>query len=211
MDKAIDGKAFRAAIGALALSFGKEATIATYDAYWLGLSDLPLPAVEHAVAQAIRTCEHFPRPVDLRRLAGEKTTEQRAIAAWSDVQGALSIGSYKPVDFEDKVINATIRNMSGGWPAFLERFTGSEETKWARADFIKAYASLSNAGVNGEACAALPGLSQKTAIGGEVVDPRPVRIGCDVDRARLAAPARRTAIKNNAAGPRLELKNARSL
>lgn len=52
-------------------------------------------------------------------------------------------------------------------------------------------------GVNGEACAPLPGLSEKTSIGGKVQNPIPVRIGCsDPARAKLPANVRQTAIEN---------------
>lgn len=184
MDKKTNGAAFKEAIAALALAYGKEGTVAMFNTYWLGLSDLTLEAVQNAVATAIRTSASFPRPVDLRRLAGEQTSEQRAISAWGDVQRAVPRGAYKHIDFADRLINATIRNL-GGWPTFIGRFDGDESEKWARLEFLKTYQALSSSGVNGEACLPLPGLSERTAIGGLLQAPVPLRIDCDANRAVL--------------------------
>lgn len=188
-----DRQAFGTAIGAMLETFGQQATKPILLGYWLGLKDLTLDALQYAVACAIQQSERVPRPADLRRFAGEKTNDQRAIAAWDDVLKAVPFGSYKHVDFADKLINATIRNL-GGWPGLLDRFDGSEGEKWARIEFLKAYATMAAGGVNGEACAALPGLAQATAIGGVVQDPVPVQIACDIERARLAEQVNRPAI-----------------
>lgn len=186
MDERKDSQAFSQAIAALALSFDREASDAFFEAYWLGLSDLTIEAVQKAVALAIRQCEFMPKPVDLRRLAGEQTSEQRAIAAWADVMRAVPLGAYKHIDFADKLINATIRNL-GGWPTLVGRLVDEEAEKWTRLDFLKTYSAMSASGVNGEACLPLVGLAEQTAIGGERRNPTPVRIGCDEARLRLCS------------------------
>lgn len=172
---------FATAIGALLETFGQEATKPILHGYWLGLQDLTLEQVQVAVAVGIRSSERLPRPVELRRLVGEQTGEQRAIAAWGDVLRAIPRGPYKHIDFQDNLINAAIRNL-GGWPTFVGRFTDEEAEKWARLEFIKAYQAFSG-GAGEEACAALPGLSQATAVGGEVCKPIPLLIECSPDRA----------------------------
>jgi hypothetical protein len=179
-----DKPAFAAAIGAMLETFGQQATKPILHGYWLGMQDLPLEAVQRAVAVAITQSERTPRPVDLRRLAGEQTAEQRAIAAWGDVQRAVPRGAYKHIDFADRLVNATIRNL-GGWPTFIARFSDEESEKWARHEFLKTYQSLSSSGVNGEACLPLPGLSERTAIGGVLQAPVPLRIECDTGRMKL--------------------------
>src|SRR5690606_23112013 len=103
--------------------------------------------------------------------------DDRAMLAWSDVQNAIPLGPYKHVDFSDKLINAAVRNL-GGWPAFIGRLVDAESEKWLRLEFTKCYATLANSGVSGEMCAALPGLSQASVRGGEVVAPVAVRIAC---------------------------------
>jgi len=182
MDKETDGKAFKNAIAALCIAFNREATPHTFEAYWMGLGDLPLSAVELACAMAIRSKRFMPMPVELRELSGEKTDDQRSVAAWGDVQRAVPRGSYKHIDFCDPLINATIRTL-GGWPSFLDRLGTAEAEKWARIDFVKTYQVYASGGVEGEACAPLPGLSQATSIGGQMVDPISIKIPCTADRA----------------------------
>jgi hypothetical protein len=173
---------FSIAMAALLETFGQQATKPTLYGYWLGLNDLPLESVQAAVATAIRSADRLPRPVELRRFAGEQTGEQRAIAAWSDVMAAVPLGPYKHIDFGDKLVNASIRSL-GGWPSFLQRFGDAESEKWVRLDFLKTYTALLAGGVTGEACEPLPGISVAEATGGVVGDPVPRRIACSPDRA----------------------------
>lgn len=187
--QASDVKAFRAAITALAVTFGKEATEELFDAYMFGLSDIGIEAIKSAAVAAIKQCEFMPKPVELRRLAGEQTHEQRAIAAWGDVLRAVPRGAYKHIDFGDPLINATVRNL-GGWPTFVGRFTDEESEKWVRLEFLKAYQAFASSGVDGEACEPLPGLSQQTSVGGQLCAPVPLRIECSPDRLNLPCPLR---------------------
>lgn len=198
-------EAFAKAIGAMLETFGQQATTPILHGYWLGLNDLTLEAVEQAVGKAIQQSDRVPKPVDLRRLAGEQTHEQRAIGAWADVLRALPEGSWKHIDFQDKLINATIRNL-GGWPSFLAKFDGGKDQEFARVNFLKTYQAMVAGGVNGEACAPLPGLAEKTSRGGIVQTPVPVRIGCS-DPARAKLPANvRPAIEQTRAVPVLTFK-----
>jgi hypothetical protein len=168
---------FAVAIGAMCAAFGTDASKALILGFWMGLSDLTLADVQQAVARSMRECQHLPRPVELRRLAGERTAEASAIAAWGDVQKAIPLGPYKHIDFGDRLINAVVRNM-GGWPNFLSRLTDAESEKWLRIEFLKCYANLASSGVNGEACEALPGLSQASAVSGVVMSPLVTQIKC---------------------------------
>lgn len=197
-----DKQQFALAIGAMLETFGQEATKPILHGYWMGLQDLTLEQVQAAVSRAMGTCERKPTPVELRRLVGEQTSEQRAISAWGDVLRAVPRGAYKHIDFADKLVNAAIRNL-GGWPTFVGRFTDEESEKWARLEFIKAYQAFAAGGVDGEACEPLPGLAQMTSIGGNLCAPIPLRIECTPDRARMPK-----LISNPlpAPGPRLELK-----
>lgn len=179
-----DRPEFATAIGAMLATFGSEGSRPVLHGYWLGLSDLPLQAVQMAVASAVRQCETLPRPVDLRRLAGEQTHEQRALAAWSDVLRAVPLGAWKWIDFQDKLCNAAIRNL-GGWPTFLDRFAGVDGEKWVRLEFIRAYQALAASGVNSELLKPLVGLSQATSIGGKQCEPPAALIECEPSRREL--------------------------
>jgi hypothetical protein len=172
----LDRAEFALAVGAMCETFGQDATPQFIRGYWIGLSDIDLASVQLAVARAIRECERLPKPVELRRLTGEATDEQAATIAWDDVLRALPRGPYKHVDFENKLINAVIRNL-GGWPSFVHRFTDSESEKWTRMEFLRAYRNLS-AGVSDEACAPLPGIAQVTNYGSGPEPIKPIRIAC---------------------------------
>ena len=144
---------------ALAEAFDKRPTDAFLNAYQLGLDGVPIEAIERAVAASLKTSKFMPRPVELRQLAGELAPDDRAVAAWQAVCDAIDGGynSYDSVDFDDGLINATIRNM-GGWVSLLEKTT-DEFDKWAKQDFLKTYQAFQRAGVNGDACRPLVGLA----------------------------------------------------
>ena len=193
-------------------TFGQEATKPILHGYWLGLRDLSIEQVQYAVARAMASCERKPTPVELRRLAGEQTGEQRAIAAWGDVLRAVALGPYKHIDFQDKLCNAAIRNL-GGWPTFCGRFTDEESEKWVRLEFIRAYQAFAAGGVDGEVCLPLPGIAQMQATGGELVAPIPRLVECTPDRAgeprRLAAGSAKPSPAIDR--PRVEFKSVSSL
>jgi|TARA_Y100000310_G_C20563812_1_gene754447 hypothetical protein len=157
------GKAEQAAramwITVLVEAFGRKASNPQLAGYELALSDIPPETVRMAVEKWLRQSEDHPAsPGRLRELCGVTSAEDRALLAWSAVLRAVPIGSYKSIDFDDRVINAVIRSM-GGWVALLAR-CGDDFDVWARRTFIETYAAYHRTGVNGEACWALPGLSE---------------------------------------------------
>jgi len=179
-------KDFRTTIAALHKAFGVEATEASYDGYLMGLADLSIEELRRAVLMAIRERSVLPKPYDIRKLIGKSSSsEDRAVAAWNDVQRALRIGCYKTIDFEDKLCNAVIRNL-GGWPNFCSRFSGAEEEKWVRQEFLKAYQSFAASGISTELSKPVPGLSEVEVVNGQIVDPVPRVIQCEPERARLS-------------------------
>ncbi len=73
-----DKEAFATAITAMLVTFGQEATKPRLMGYWLGLKDLALEKVEHAVAQSMQTAKRLPVPAELREIAtGGGTPAQR--------------------------------------------------------------------------------------------------------------------------------------
>jgi hypothetical protein len=179
-------KDFRTTIAALHKAFGVEATEASYDGYLMGLADLSVDDLQRAVLLAIRERSVLPKPYDIRKLIGKSSSsEDRAVAAWNDVQRALRHGCYKTIDFQDKVCNAVIRNL-GGWPNFCSRFSGAEEEKWVRQEFLKAYQSFAASGISAELAKPVPGLSEEEVVDGKLVAPVPRLIRCEPERAKLS-------------------------
>lgn len=182
-----DKRAFRDLIAALMEAFQREATNGIFISYWLGLRDLELDAVREAVASVFRECKHCPPPAELRELAIGIRSEDRAIAAWSDVQRASSVSYMADLDFGDTTINAVVRHL-GGRASFFSRLVESVESeKWLRVEFLKAYQSLSRLNVSEEARQVLIGEADHEPVAGRRSRVRRVTIGCDDARARLGA------------------------
>lgn len=178
---------FGTAITAMLETFGAEGTTPQLLGYWYALRDLSLEEVQQAVYEAMRTHKRRPMPAELRELVEGGSGSDRAIEAWGDVLKAVPRGPYKWIDFDDSLINAVIRNM-GGWPAFLSRFADAESEKWVRLEFLKAYEAFASRRMDGDACDPLPGLSEVMLVGGKLMEPIPVRIGCAPERAKLSPP-----------------------
>jgi len=162
-------------ITALAELFNRQLSPATLKLYVSALEGLSIEVITDALEAAAATCEFFPLPFVIRKMAGVVSDDDQAVGAWAEVLDTVGIGSWSWVDFADGTINATIRNL-GGWPTFVSRFTDAASEKWVRQEFLKTYVSLRNSGT---VAGPLAGLSEKEASGGTVRDPVPVRIGTD--------------------------------
>lgn len=181
-----DREQFVKLITALARTFGRDADEATFRGYELGLSDVPIDRIQQAVVRAIREKKFMPTVAELRELAGELTPDVRAVKAWDAFQNAVvAHGSYKSVDFDDPVINATVRNL-GGW----ERVCGlpvDEFDKWLRRDFERCYQAFCQAGITSEAGAPLLGHHDRNNLTNGFVEhvKPPLRITTDLPPHRL--------------------------
>ena len=147
---------FVTVVTALAATFGKEASEAMLTGYWMGLSDLELPAFKRAASMALRDRKFMPTVAELHELAGELTPEARAVVAWDAAILANRLhGYYHSVSFDDPAINATIRSL-GGWPALDDRLN-AEGDVWLRKDFERIFITFARRGVTADEGAALAG------------------------------------------------------
>ncbi len=168
-------------IAALAATFNREADEAMFQGYEIGLADLPLEDVQRAVQRAIRECKFMPAVAELRGLSGVMLPADRAIKAWDVFAKAVGKhGYYTSVNFDDPIINATVRSL-GGWEAACEK-GGDEFDKWLRKDFERVYLAFERTGVGPEAAAPLVGFIGRTnAFTGYHEDiPEPLLIACDL-------------------------------
>jgi hypothetical protein len=156
------------------LAFNREATPEAVIGYSIGLEGMSGCEIVQACRLAMRECKFMPTPRELRDLAGKGNSDSRAILAWDCAVGAAGYGPYKPVDFGDKLINATIRSL-GGWPSFLSRLHGDEE-KWCRQEFIKTYAAYQRQTPPEDSIRPLPGLGEMTSVNGVLQKRRPIAI-----------------------------------
>ena len=152
----MDKSKFVELIQSVAGTFRQQVTDSLLDGYWMGLSDLTLDQLNLACHRSLRACEFMPTVKELRELAGQQSDEDRAVIAFREVeQAVLRVGWYKSPDFEDKAINATIRNL-GGWQRICD-LSEEEFDKWFRKDFERVYGVYSRRGVGDEDGASLEG------------------------------------------------------
>lgn len=155
-----DRNEFIVVIEAMAATFSREPTEALLHGYWLGLEDLDLGGVKKAAATAMRSRKFMPTVIELRELAGEIAPAMRAVLAWDAFkQGIRKCGYYTSVDFDDPIINATVRNL-GDWMPVLERLE-AEGDKWIRKDFERVYISLMTTGIGSQQAAPLLGYHER--------------------------------------------------
>lgn len=176
---------FRNAIAGMALTFRQETPEALFDGYWMGLSDLPIEAIERGVERAIRTCRFMPSVVELRELAGELSIAHRAPLAWAKAREAILHHGYtRSVNFDDPVINATIRAF-GGWEAFEDLIYRTPESQCEgvlRKRFTDTYQALCARGITAADAAPLPGYHERGNLAAGYIDhiPDPVLVACDM-------------------------------
>lgn len=81
-----DRPRFGVAVKTLCAAFGRELTQAALEAYWAGLSDLPIGRVEEGILWAIRREPKMPPPAVVREYAGRSPRDRRPWESWADWQ-----------------------------------------------------------------------------------------------------------------------------
>lgn len=142
----------------LAETLGAELSIGKIQFYFELLTDLEMSDLKKALNLIANTGKFFPKPVEIREVIQGKP-EDKAVVAVEKIQGALrGVGGYQSVIFDDPIIHVVIQNY-GGW-AKLSDIT-SEEWKWVKKDFEKAYRIYVNrASSLAQIPATLPGIHE---------------------------------------------------
>lgn len=158
----------------LAENFRQQVTEHTFEAYIAGLDGLSMPQIEAGMNRALRECKFMPPAAELRELSGELKGQDRAVKAWMAFERAVTEqGGYRTVDFDDVVINATVRSL-GGWEAVCTMDTREFDT-FLRQKFLASYTSLYAAGVGEEESEPLQGtFDRENARSGH--DRQPIKI-----------------------------------
>lgn len=146
---------FATAMAVLENGMGRQMSREKIDVWYRCLNDLPLDRLQEACFRQLREGDDWPTIAKLRRFAGEPTVMDRAEKAWEVARAACRrLGGTYSVDFDDPLINATIRAL-GGWSHFT--LQPHDELKWRRRDFINTYRAMINSTVHVSQCAALAG------------------------------------------------------
>lgn len=194
MDKIADARQFAGLMGALASCFGREADAAFLMGYELGLQDLPIADISAAVSRAITTGKFMPTVAELREYAGVLAPQARAVKAWEALAEA-SLNPYHSVDFDDPVINATVRNI-GGWQYVCSIDDRKEFEVFLRQKFEKVYVALYQSGISSEQCRPLVGLFDESngVHGYGVKEPLRITTGLPTPAVRISKSEDRTPI-----------------
>lgn len=134
--KQSDLNEFATAITALAATHRVEADPAMIEGYWMGMEDLPIDVVLSACKEALRTLSFFPKPVELRKLAGVRTSDENAALAWADVSEAAKRSALP----DDPVAAEVVRHMGG--PKRLGMMPAAEFETWGRKEFERIYVAV---------------------------------------------------------------------
>ena len=115
-----DTKRFARAIGIAADIFGYTLSDLVMEAYLNALSDLPIERVEKGIRSAIREKRFFPRPVEIRELAGglEPTPEHEAELLTADARDQARRIGYMATPALPETVTRAIRAVFGGWAEF---------------------------------------------------------------------------------------------
>lgn len=160
------------------------------EVYFDILKDLPAESVRRAARQALSESQYPTIPpvgVLLKLATGEVPAESRATIAYAAAARAVQTqGGYRSVDFDDPLVNATIRLM-GGWDRFCD--WPVDEVQWRKRDFERMYLALSQAGVEGELVGSMPGIiemhNSPAGYVGHVPDAVMLRVGIPPTPRRL--------------------------
>jgi hypothetical protein len=134
---------FEDGLRVLFATLGKTPTPDQLRGYVVALRKLSTEQFQRAIERALEECKTFPTPAHLIELSGYATLPRRAMIAWGDAVKAVERhGCYRHVNFEDRVINAVIREF-GGWVTFITLFSGAKEEEFLRMKFLKIYEGYS--------------------------------------------------------------------
>ena len=115
---------------------------------WLdALGDLTPEQLQLCLRRFNREGGEFPNPAAVRKFAGdgEASIDDRALLAWASVRRSISrVGAYESIEFDDRIINAAIRNM-GGWINLCDMTP--EDATWREKEFVAAYKAIIRTGI----------------------------------------------------------------
>ena len=147
-----DSPLFVRAMGMLNLAYPRQQISPQSQAlYFERLRRFSIQAVTRAIEHAVDHGGEFPPSIARLIELIEGTPEDRAALAWGRVHNAAlrGYGTYRPLDFGDEVIHATVAAM-GGWGVLSElshRDAEGVDAAVKRKEFVHLYVIYANRGV----------------------------------------------------------------
>ena len=119
-------------LGVLTATFPNHLSADGVKAYAHMLSDIPIPALQVAIEECVKSCRFFPSVAEIRERA--TPADLSAADAWEKViQQIRLLGFYGSPKFDDPVIDRVVFSMD--WQAICS----SENPGVDRAQFMKMY------------------------------------------------------------------------
>jgi hypothetical protein len=142
--------------------YGSELSKISITLYWEALKGHRIDLISVAASEHVKHSQWMPKPSQFLDILtkSDMTPEERATLAWGCVsRAAKSIGGYACVNFDDPLINATIRNQ-GGWSRICTQPAEHFES-FIRRQFIADYVVLCGAKLSVESLMPLHGTFDK--------------------------------------------------
>lgn len=149
----------------LGTAYRQQLTAERIAIYADALGDLDIETLMRAAKIAVKECQFFPTPAELRKHA-VGGLDDRALVAWSALGRAASrVGGYQSVEIDDPCAADALVLVFGSWPEFCQTEDGPE-LAMKRQEFMAAYRRAVREAPAGHRV--LPGLTDG--------DPQPVAI-----------------------------------
>lgn len=142
--------------------YGAELSKVSITLYWEALKEHRIDLISVAASEHVKHSQWMPKPSEFLSILtkSDMNAEERATLAWGAVsRAAKSIGGYSCVNFDDPLINATIRNQ-GGWSRICTQPAEHFES-FIRRQFIADYVVLCGAKLSPESLLPLQGTFDK--------------------------------------------------
>lgn len=155
---------FASCIALLCASVGREMSAEQLRAWYGMLGDLSVEQLKAGIVATLRTYTFagFPPIGTIRQNSGVTSgridANDRLLLAWQAVRAAISkVGAHDSPDFDDRAINATIREL-GGWPLLC--YTPSEEMQWLEKRFVAIYRAMCSVNLPDDLTQRLAGITE---------------------------------------------------
>jgi len=105
----------------------------------MALSDMSLEDIKAAAVRSMRDGDFFPRPAELRRMAGGESAGEKSAEAWAKV--LILARNSRAAQHPDPIAEDVVRRL-GGWIRLGQ--LDADKIDWVRKDFVDLYETALN-------------------------------------------------------------------
>lgn len=136
-----DRPRFAAVLTALGEVYDREVTPTLAGVYYAALAEYDIATVERVAQQAIQTCRFFPKPAELRELAGGRVEDQAELA-WVALLDRFRADAWRAALPDDPITQALVRVHWGSIEAAADWWARCPDVELhvKHQDFVRLYA-----------------------------------------------------------------------